>query len=163
VIVIDLGCKTWGEQDSLSELEYRFRPDLLFGFDPHAEAGEGIDHWGPNGECVRVFARRAAWLFDGFVDWVEDGDCSGIPDEPGMTPAVVACFNFGSFLSALPQGDLVVKMDIEGGEYPLLADLAMRGLDERISLLLVEWHTPELSHGLFAERPELRCPVEEWP
>ncbi len=158
MIVIDLGCKTWGEDESVGVLVERFKPDLFFGFDPLISEGLYRDA----SATVRVFSGRAAWLYDGFADFTDAGICSGIPAENGTTAGAVPCFNFGSFFHALPDGEIVVKVDIEGGEYPLLMDLCLRGLDAKIALLLGEWHTGEYANGHDEVRPELRCPVEEW-
>jgi hypothetical protein len=56
-------------------------------------------------------------------------------------------------------------MDCEGSEFPLMQAIHDRKLDEKIDLMLVEFHFPTNSHGHYVEehdRPQMRCPVEPW-
>lgn len=161
MILIDCGCATHGLMNSLDEslrpLLRRFRPEVYFGFDIYPGMLDG--ETSINGTAC-IFSNRAVWIENGFMSVVTQGNCTHLsPDLE--TSAAVPTFDFGAFLSILPSG-VVVKMDIEGAEYPVLADLHERGLDSRIELLLVEWHPEETANGLLAEKPELRCPVEEW-
>jgi hypothetical protein len=74
----------------------------------------------------------------------------------------VACFDFSRWLSDLrtshPRPDvIVVKMDIEGAEVPVLQKMIEDGTDALIDELLVEWH------GAGEELEEtLRCTVRRW-
>jgi hypothetical protein len=156
VIVVDVGAMRQGPEESVHKLIGRFHPEVLFAFDPHPDFAEGV-------ECVDgtvVLSRRAAaWKHTGTINVRVDGDCTGV-DQQG--DARVECFNFPSWLRTLPAVEIVAKFDAEGAEHVLLSALADDGLDERLALALVEWHSPEMSHGYFAERPTLHCPVEEW-
>lgn len=158
MIVVDVGAMRQGPEESVHKLIGRFRPDVLFAFDPHPGFTEGVERIG---ETLVVSRRAAAWLHTGTETARIDGITTGI-DTDGET--LVACFDFAAFIQALPSGgEIVAKFDCEGAERPLLAALNAKGLDERIALVLVEWHPPETAHGMFTEtRPELRCPVEEW-
>jgi hypothetical protein len=157
VIVVDIGCHPQGPEESVYKLTERFAPDILFGFDPFPGMEEGIEH---AGGTLIVRRRAAAWTHTGTMRLRVDGDCTGV-DQHG--DALVECFNFPAWLRALPPNvETVAKFDAEGAEYPLLDAVGDQGLDERLALVIVEWHPPETAHGWFAERPTLRCPVEEW-
>lgn len=62
---------------------------------------------------------------------------------------------------------MVVKMDIEGAEVPVLEKVIADGTDDRMSLLIVEWHDQFFDRGYVRRRKAiqaaLRCPVEIWP
>ena len=105
--------------------------------------------------------RAAAWTRATTLGFVNGGLYSGVERlTPGAEP--VRAFDLGSFLDALP-APLVLKINAEGAEYPLLAHLAKTGADVRLQLVLVQWHQKLHSHGWYRKkRPVLRCPVEEW-
>lgn len=148
-VVVDLGCKSYADHSSVAILVERFRPALLYGFDPHPEQGEGIER---TSDTVVVYRRAAAWTHGGRLTFTFDGTRSHhTPDSPDD----VECFDFPAWLAVLPPCKLVVKMDVEGAEYTLLKQLQGLGLDERIDLLLAEWHQNPPSFPL-------RCPIEPW-
>jgi len=162
VIVVDVGCATHSQRfqadESLRPLLRRFKPDLYFGFDIFPGMLDGMTDIN---NTVCVFARRAAWIEHGTMGVVEQGNCTHVVKE-GEGESTVEAFDLGMFLIALPVG-VVLKIDAEGAEYPLLWNLYKRGIDERLERVLVEWHTEKLSNGQFVDkRPPLRCKVEEW-
>ena len=154
-VVLDIGCHTHAGHpgdESVHELVRRYKPDRLYGFDPHPDVPEG---WHQIDGSEVLLTRSAAWTYDGTIAY------DPRPDRPlaacvGEGPETVRCFDLAHVVGP---GD-IVKIDAEGAEYPLLAHLIKTGADERISLLLVEWHPP------FDRRPgilkRLRCPVEVW-
>jgi hypothetical protein len=64
--------------------------------------------------------------------------------------------------------NLIVKMDVEGAEFPLIEHLMETQTDRCIGLLLVEWHTEKMTNPAELKRRKdllistLRCPIEEW-
>jgi hypothetical protein len=59
----------------------------------------------------------------------------------------------------------VVKLDVEGAEFPILERLHEDGTDALVAELLVEWHDEKMAD--FAERKaallsSLRCPIGPW-
>lgn len=147
MIVVDVGCAPRGDDVSVEPLIERFQPRVLYGFDPaEQQARHQI------GETEVVISSVAAWTFTGTVAYEERGLRSAV----GSGPETVSCFDLSEWLETLPAGEeIVLKIDAEGAEYPLLEKLHERELDARLTLLLVEWHGPPL------ELP-FRCPVEEW-
>ena len=76
----------------------------------------------------------------------------------------VPCFDFSSWLRRLGERP-VVKLDIEGAEFPILERLHEDGTDALVAELLVEWHDEKMAD--FAERKatllsSLRCPIGPW-
>lgn len=159
--VIDIGCLEHGEEESVHALVERFRPDILFGFDTHPDLREGMELV----DGVPVVRRRAAaWTHTGTVPVQIMGACTGVAIHgmrPYQNPSLAPCFDLCSLISSLP-GRIVLKLDAEGSEYPLLNAISERGLDEQLELVLVEWHDGVYARGLNTPRPSLSCSVEEW-
>lgn len=152
MIVVDLGCATYGGADSIGYLIDTYKPSWLYGFDPQGETGRGWGDVAVDGvQCI--FTRKAAWTYDGNVEFRVAENASGV--EYGQP--YVACFDLAKFV--LRQGGVdVLKLDVEGAEYPLLEHLINTGADEHVGLILVEWHRGE--DRLLVN--QLHCPVEEW-
>lgn len=149
MIVVDLGCATIGTEESVLKLTRRFRPLLLFGFDPLVTPGQRVVD-----STVIIESAAAAWTCDGFVSWHADTTRSRVVSDDESAVAVQA-FDLNAWLRVLPStAEVLLKLDVEGAEYPLLERLHDDGLDEGLNRVIVEWHAEE--------RVELNCPVEEW-
>lgn len=152
MIVVDLGCATYGGADSIGYLIDTYKPSRLYGFDPQGETGHG---WG---EVVVQgvpcgLRKKAAWTYDGTIGFRMNENGSAV--EYGQ--AEVQCFDLARFVLDLPRVG-VLKMDVEGAEYPLLEHLIETGADKRVGRVLVEWHRGVDDALVNA----LSCPVEEW-
>lgn len=188
MIVVDLGCFPHGHEVSIERLIERYMPDRLYGFDPYpelleCEARRVVERVGlASHHTVRIELRRlAAWTFDGEIEYARVNgerawDSTVMREKNSRREwqqgeiVTVPCFDFALWLAGLerePSDEpLVVKMDIEGAEFPLLEHLHEAGADALCDLLLVEWHEHKMGAG-FAERRAalaraLRCAVEEW-
>lgn len=173
MIVVDLGCFPHRDEISIEPLVRRFRPDVLYGFDPWPALVEGETEL----EGTRVIlARKAAWIADGEIEfariqgfrawdstvmreknsrseWSGSGEVMRVP-----------CFDFSSWLRTLPEPP-IVKFDVEGAEFPILERMVETGADALVSELLVEWHDAKMAD--FPDRKavllgRLRCPVASW-
>ena len=173
MIVVDLGCFPHRDEISIEPLVARYHPDVLYGFDPWPALVEGETML--DGTRV-VLERKAAWIEDGEIEfarvrglrgwdstvmreknsrreWAGAGDVIRVP-----------CFDFSRWVRSLPEPP-VVKLDVEGAEFPILERLHGDGTDALVAELLVEWHDEKM--GDFAERKSglmsrLRCPVGPW-
>ena len=166
MIVVDVGCHDHPahdgqSQDSIGRLIDRFRPRVLYGFDPHP----GLPVGSTLQDGVRVVReRRAAWVHDGIVefDYTPDQGPLGSKIREGAAGRV-PCFDLAAFLiEQLPQGHIVLKLDAEGAEYPLLARIIDQDVDEFLTLVLVEWHQPRKWQARRRLERALRCPVQPW-
>ena len=164
MIVIDIGCYAHGNSqfDSVGALCRKFRPDVLFGFDPLTLDAVAVH---PETGTLVITRRAAANTFNGEDTFTEAGTQSAMGTKtatpsthPAQEPRPTDCFDLAAFIFALPKVPLVVKIDVEGYELPLMRHLHKTKADERIHLLLVEEH-PHL--GL-PPLPKVTCPVEEW-
>jgi hypothetical protein len=168
-VVVDLGCCSYlrGErlEDSIQTLIKRFKPGVLFGFDPHPGLKEAVGQ--VYGTTV-ITSRRAAWIVDGDIGLSLQGNCTHValarPWGNGLDWATA--FDFAAWARTLPEANIVLKMDVEGAEYVLLPHLIKQGLMDRFSRLLIEWHTGEYANGYESDRAtilaDIECPVEEW-
>jgi hypothetical protein len=169
-VVVDLGCCSYlrGErlEDSIQTLIKRFKPAILFGFDPHPALTEAVGQ--VYGTTV-ITSRKAAWMQSGRVSLTINGNCTHVtkPRLSGYKEEWAAeCFDFAAWARTLPEANIVLKMDVEGAEYVLLPYLIEQGLMDRFSRLLIEWHTGEYANGYESDRAailaDIECPVEEW-
>ena len=170
MIVVDIGCEAHagkgrfaGAEESVHTLCDRFKPRFFYGFDPQLPRGDRRKYR----RTRIILSAEAAWLYDGTVLMHMDGDRSGVThDEANEVP----CFDFPQWLQEKVMVDeVVLKLDCEGAEYPLLWALHDRVIDARLKLILVEWHEGIQWRGDFPSygwhlmgRPPLRCEVEEW-
>jgi hypothetical protein len=166
-IVIDLGCCSYERagsvEDSIHTLIRRFKPAVLFGFDPHPGLPDAVGQ--VYGTAV-ITSRRAAWTDDEEVGLCLQGNCTHVDlDEKQRAQA----FDFAAWVRTLPEAGIVLKIDVEGAEYVLLPHLISQGLMDRFSHVLVEWHEGRFANGWWSDRAsrasilaDISCPVEEW-
>ncbi len=162
MIVVDVGACEWGREESVGRLVERFAPRLLLAFDPHPAMIPGREQ--VNGTLV-IRRRKAVWTHNGTVP-VRMNKIITAPAmdrvRPYETIEDVPCVDLVRLLHWFPDDEIVVKLDCEGSEYPLLQAVRDSGLDERLALVLVEWHSGIYAHGMETRRPVLRCPMEVW-
>lgn len=151
VVVVDIGCATWGGDQSLQPLLDEYAPDRLYGFDPALDSLPVLVHTTASvpeahQETVLLSA-EAAWLWDGHVRF-EVADLGGAVNPRGLE---VRCFDLARFLAKFERDHLIVKLDCEGAEYQLLPALRATDADLSIDLLLVEWHCMACRFGILTE------------
>lgn len=144
MIVVDLGCydPPCG-YDSLASLRETFSPDVLFGFDPQAQDSDETA-----GATRVVVEAKAAWIMDGIIGFAYRDTSSSIDSGASVT---VPCFDFSAWLARLGE-KAVVKMDVEGAEYELLAKMRADGTLSLVERLVIEWHGDPIETGVPTER-----------
>lgn len=170
-IVYDLGCydhpdHPGASQDSIRVLVARFHPERLVGYDPHP-AVPWFREETINGTNVQV-RNMAAWTGTGTVAYDPRPDApltAAVSD--GTGPSYVRCFDVAWDICAhgnlTDTPDIVVKLDVEGAEYQILERVIALRADEKIELVLVEWHdVPDAARRRRSIVRRLRCPVETW-
>lgn len=162
-IVVDLGCADWGTETSVRKLAERFRPRVLFGFDP-AQAMRARGYTiGPTRVEIQ---NRAAWVHDGTVRFTGQGTRGTVVAPLSGGGDDVECVDIASFISDLGE-PVILKLDIEGAEYDVLAHLINRKVIGQVELLLVEWHA-NVEHWerrrdvLLVSLEVFNVPVEGW-
>jgi FkbM family methyltransferase len=168
MIVVDLGCMTHAfspEDESTERLLERFQPDYYYGFDPHPDTPEHKVTVTEGRPPIDI-QRKAAWTHDGMIGLVTPpyvlNPLRTHVSETEEPTEWVECFDLAAWLH--DRGPVVLKMDVEGAEFPLLEHIIKRGADAEVSLLLIEWHCnsieDEEGKGFILSR--LRCPWEVW-
>lgn len=162
--MIDLGCCSYQRgnrlEDSIITLVKRFKPTVLFGFDPHPGLMEGVGQ--VHGATV-ITARRAAWIDNGLIQLELQGNCTHVVDVSGGTTRT---FDIADWVRSLPEVKTVLKIDVEGAEYVLLPHLIEEDLMDRFTRVIIEWHTGKYANGMESDRAsileKIPCPVEDW-
>lgn len=141
MIVVDVGCATYGGDSSIPYLIDEFKPKRLYGFDPAVD-----DDRYTVGETTVVLRKAAAWTYEGLVPFTVAGLRGAVDRHGDPTP----CFDLVEFIRGLPSDqEVVLKLDCEGGEYVLLPRLHVEGVDARLKLIWAEWHCPKCGTGWF--------------
>lgn len=170
-IFIDLGCfdgDTIAEFKNWSKLAYPKAEWEIHGFDPNPDLEKD---W--RREEGVTFEASAAWLYDGTIALTVRP-----PDRPyGSTVmpekvdwgqgkiVTVPCFDFAKYLEQFKNDFVIVKMDIEGAELPVLTHLIEQGADQFIGKLMVEWHDAKMPAYPSNRQwilDNLSCEVIEW-
>ncbi len=140
-VVVDLGSATHGEHESVTHLTARFSPSLYWAFDPL-----GVNKRDETDVCDFRYVAAAAWTSSGIISLGvgTDGMNATVMEDKSTRgewkrSIIVPCFDFSTFVAFAEKID-VVKMDIEGAEYPVLEKMVAEGTDRKIGLLLIEWH-----------------------
>jgi FkbM family methyltransferase len=172
-IVVDLGCFPHRDEISIEPLIERYRPAVLYGFDPWPALVEGETDVG--GTRV-VLERKAAWIEDGEIEFARvrglrgwDSTVMRSKNAKGEWTGAgeiirVPCFDVSAWLRTLPEPP-VVKLDVEGAEFPILEKLVADGTDALVAELLVEWHDDKMADHTARKSAllgSLRCPVAGW-
>ncbi|MEU6718027.1 FkbM family methyltransferase [Nonomuraea sp. NPDC046802] len=127
---------------------YAFEPneDLIPDIKEHVRSVGGTDF-------VEILP-HAVWVRDGVVDLFVGHHINSTMLPGKVVPAAhatqvdytrpvpVPALDFSAWLrrTIAPDDDVIVKMDIEGAEYPVLTKLVADGTIDLISVLYIEWH-----------------------
>lgn len=132
----------------------------VYGFEPNPEKFK---------EAAKKIGHRQKVRIDELAAWTEDGEIEFAVDDVGSTvmqskrnwessPKIkVKCFDFSRWLSERFNSEyfIVLKMDIEGAEFPLLEKMIKDGTDKLINELLVEFHPNKVSDYTTADKNDL--------
>ena len=153
MIYIDLGCHNG---DTIKD----FYEGKFGGISPIGVASVGVDpltkyqeKWAGLSKLYgTVFIQKAAWIFDGGVEFSEndyDYKSSVMKDKwvyGGKLCKIhkVSCFDFSDYLKKLDD-EAVIRMDIEGAEYHILGRMIKDGTISKVKYLEVEWHSHKMN------------------
>lgn len=120
---------------------FNFKADKTIGYEPN-----------------KIYRDKLIKLFDEFYDsavWTADGASTFYIDHAttpmgstmmsskttgDLRPIECATVDFSKVIEKYKNDTLLVKMDIEGGEFVVLQDLINKNLDQYIDILYVEMH-----------------------
>lgn len=153
-VAIDIGAAWHGGPDSW-ELLMEFKPHTIYGFDPALEPRMFIH------EGTRVeLSDKAAWTYYGWVLFSGHGFGGHVTAEQHAGDRSVRCFDLAAFILSLGDEPIVLKMDCEGAEYPLLRHLIDKDATRSIWKIWVEWHKPR--RGMKKIMEAIDCEWAEW-
>ncbi|MCK4686623.1 MAG: FkbM family methyltransferase [Candidatus Lokiarchaeota archaeon] len=169
MIYIDAGCHNGDSiKDFFSGKFFDFKAlsvdpkDIIsFGIDPlntYQKEWEKITN-----KYGTIFIRKAVFTSDGSIDFSEkekekDVDCTIMKNKRRYKSGnihKVLCFDFSKFLAGLEDDNIIVRMDIEGAEYPVLAKLITEKTIFKIKFLGIEWHAHKMLSDLDFKRQQL--------
>jgi len=151
--VIDIGCQPHEQngqiEESINQLLDMFNPDRLIGFDPLVEEREyRIDG------CDVELHQMAAWTEWKVLTVLERGMCTGVVSDrrTQQDDILVQGFDLAQLILDDTSDEIILKLDCEGAEYPILEHLIKTGADQHVMLTLVEWHDGRDRHDHQGDR-----------
>lgn len=146
-IFIDLGC-----YDGDTILQFRnwkalkYPPTtqwMVYGFDPNPNF---INAWTRHSRSDTIFQQKAAWI--------EDTELEMTISKPAYSSTVmkekntwgdglvvkVPAFDFSEWIKQFRGDHVLLKLDCEGAELPILTKMLQDGTDDIPNLVMVEWH-----------------------
>jgi FkbM family methyltransferase len=146
----------------------------FYAFEPNAELHASIRKQVADSGHPRVsVSNRAVWTHNGTVElFLGHHESSTLL--PGKSvppvydqqidykhPITVPCLDFSAWLKQMfiPEDEIIVKMDIEGAEYPVLRKMIADDTLGLVSVLHIEWHHDRFSWMTRAEHDELYTAV----
>lgn len=149
-VFVDLGCydgDTVEEFRNWSKIAFPDKKDWkIYAFDPNPKFK---DDWENKKDANTVFEQKAAWIENGTIEVAIDdaNEPVGTTVMPGKKKIwdhnekiTVECFDFAKWIETFDKDFVVVKMDIEGAEFPVLERMIDLGTARIPSHLLVEFH-----------------------
>lgn len=113
----------------------------MYAFDPDPRMA---DYWKKRPEKDTTFINKAAWLYNGQAVFISANDplSSTLMSEKEVegTELIVECIDFSKWLRRFENDHVILKVDIEGAELPLLTRMIEGGTDHIPQLTLVEFH-----------------------
>lgn len=91
-------------------------------------------------------SKTAAWIKDGTMPfWTSERNNASFIDGTSYTGAPkkkirVKTIDFSKFVADLPEAYIILSMDIEGSEYPVLEKMLKDNTIDKINLLDIEFH-----------------------
>lgn len=151
---------------------YEAKPDLMdfewYGFEPNPNLEQYFPPYG-----MAQFLEKAVWVEDGEIDFFlgpeEDSTGSTLMKKKDSevnydNPVLVECVDFSRWLQDNFRADdyIVIKMDIEGAEYPVLYKMIEDGTIRYIDELYVEFHANKVPDFTTTETEELIGKLQEY-
>lgn len=146
-VYIDLGC-----YNGDSVLQFRnwrllkYAPEIKWmthAFDPNPSFKK---EWKQHARPDTKFYQKAAWIEDGEIDYTlnplpESSTVMKEKQDWGKGKVIkVSCFDFSAWLKKFRYDQVIIKMDCEGAELPILTKMIEDGTDDIADITLVEFH-----------------------
>lgn len=147
-VYVDLGT---GDGDTILQfrnwrhlLGYRADQDwMAYGFEPNPAMER---KWKRHIRDDTIIQKEAAWTMDGTITlsvgkpYYKSSVMEHKQDYSEGKKIVVPCFDFSEWFRRLRGDFVLLKMDIEGAELPVLTKMIKDGTDDIADITMVEWH-----------------------
>lgn len=146
----------------------------VYGFEPNPEMFRAAKKKVGHREKVNL-EQSAAWVEDGEIEFAVDDIGSTVMQTKKnweSSPKIkVKCFDFSQWLkdNFTTEDYIVLKMDCEGAEFPILKKMINDGTDKLVNKLLVEFHPNKVTDYTTTDKNDLiqrltyrRVEVFEW-
>jgi len=103
-----------------------------------------------------LFINEAAYNYDGEINFsekqqdVKSSVMSSKISYAGGKIYSVKCFDFSNFIKQFD--GVILRMDIEGAEYPVLRKMIIDGTIMKVKLLGIEWHAHKMLDKIYLEQ-----------
>lgn len=163
-VFIDLGAYNGDSVEEFRNWRKIAFPDkqdwFIRAFDPNPQF---LDKWETIKDASTVFANAAAWTQNGKMQFsIEDSDTplgSSLMKSKNTyargKKIEVVTFDFSSYLKSFKNDFMVVKMDIEGAEFPVLDKMIKDGTHTIPDWLLVEFHPNKVAEFTTKDKDDL--------
>src|SRR5688572_9869748 len=146
-VFIDLGC---ADGDTIVQFRnwrfLKYAPSsewMVYGFDPNPNY---VKDWHRHARADTIFEQKAAWVKDTELEFTisKPAYSSTVMKEKNTWARgkviKVPAFDFSQWLKQFRYDHVILKIDIEGAELPILTKMIEDGTDKIPVLTLVEWH-----------------------
>lgn len=164
-VFIDLGCYSGDTVEEFKNWRRLSFPDkqdwVIHAFDPNTKWNK---KWQKMKDGKTHFHNKAAWIEDAELDFALDSSDTPLGSTlmPGKKKTwdnndkvTVNAFDFSEWLKQFKDDYVVVKMDIEGAEFPILEKMLKDGTITIPAYLLVEFHPNKVIEYTTTDKLEL--------
>jgi FkbM family methyltransferase len=146
----------------------------LYAFEPNPKFK---DYWANQAHENLTFCDDAVWIKNEVIDFLVDQESEPLGSSLMMSKRNVAnapkikvtAFDFSQWLTQFKDDFVVLKMDIEGAEFPVLNKMMADGTDKIPYVMMVEFHPnkiPEYStqdkNGIIRKLQKHGVNIKEW-
>lgn len=160
---IEMFCK--GE---MIPLEVPITEYAIYAFEPNPVIFHTLKWEGKAMSCV--FDNKAAWTENGTIEFTIDNASSPLGSTLMKSKKIwgkgtiieVESFDFSEWIKQFKDDDVIVKMDIEGAEFPILEKMIADGTLSIIKKLFVEMHPNKVTDYTTTDKNELVEKIKQY-
>lgn len=151
-VYIDLGVgdgdtilqfRNWRHLLDLNTMVGQYDDWMVYGFEPNPELER---EWIRHVKEDTIIEQKAAWIEDGSVElsvnetWYKSSVMPEKQDYHEGRLITVPCFDFSEWIKQFVNHTVLLKVDTEGAELPILTKMIEDGTDNIPMMTFVEWH-----------------------
>lgn len=135
----------------------------IYAFEPNPNVNRGVEKLAERKVNV-TFSNKAAWINDGEIEFAVDSSNtplgSTVEDSKhniwdNNEHITVECFDFSEWIKQFKDDYVIVKMDIEGAEFPILEKMLQDKTVKYMDKLLCEFHPNKVARYTSDDKADL--------